>query len=62
MGPPANRDIHELALAMYSLWRWEELGSESGRDLGFRRTGILCCTTNIGVERAWSGLIDTSPC
>jgi glycine/D-amino acid oxidase-like deaminating enzyme len=39
-----NRDIHELALAMYSLRRWGELGAEIGRDLGFRRSGILYCT------------------
>jgi len=39
-----NRDLHELALAMYSLQRWGELGAEIGRDLGFRRSGILYCT------------------
>lgn len=38
-----NRDLHELALAMYSLKRWGELAEETGRDLGFRRTGILYC-------------------
>ncbi len=36
-----NRDLHELPLARFSLRRWEELGTELGRDLGFRRTGIL---------------------
>ena len=40
-----NRDLHELPLAMYSLRRWEEMGLELGRDLGFRRTGILYCTS-----------------
>ena len=39
-----NRDPYELALAMYSLQRWEQLGPELGRDLGFRRAGILYCT------------------
>lgn len=39
-----NRDLHELSLAMFSLRRWNELAAETGRDLGFRRTGILYCT------------------
>lgn len=39
-----NRDLHELSLAMFSLRRWEELGAEIGRDLGFRRTGLLYCS------------------
>ncbi|SMF51153.1 Glycine/D-amino acid oxidase [Azospirillum oryzae] len=39
-----NRDLHELTLAMFSLRRWEELGAEIGRDLGFQRTGILYCS------------------
>jgi len=49
-----NRDIHELALAMYSLRRWEELGSEIGRDLGFRRSGILYCTKNEADVARWA--------
>ncbi len=48
-----NRDIHELALAMYSLRRWEELGTEIGRDLGFRRSGILYCTKNEADVARW---------
>lgn len=52
-----NRDLAELPLAMYSLRRWEELGSEIGADLGFRRTGILYCTTKteeLAQWEAWS--------
>ena len=48
-----NRDIHELEMAMCSLKRWEELGSEIGHDLGFRRTGILYCTTREGDLARW---------
>jgi len=39
-----NRDLHELSLAIHSVQRWDEIGPEIGRDLGFRRTGILYCT------------------
>jgi glycine/D-amino acid oxidase-like deaminating enzyme len=48
-----NRDLFELPLAMYSLRRWEELGAETGRDLGFRRTGILYCTKNEADVARW---------
>lgn len=48
-----NRDLHELALAMYSLRRWEELGPETGRDLGFRRSGILYCSKNEADIARW---------
>ncbi len=39
-----NRDIRELPLAMWGLRRWEELSVETGRDLGFRRTGLVYAT------------------
>ena len=48
-----NRDLQELTLAMHSLRRWEALGSEIGRDLGFRRTGILFCTDNEATVAQW---------
>lgn len=48
-----NRDLFELPLAMYSLQRWEELGSEIGIDLGFRRTGILYGTTQEADLARW---------
>ncbi|ASY69695.1 NAD(P)/FAD-dependent oxidoreductase [Sinorhizobium fredii] len=48
-----NRDLHELSLAMYSLRRWEELSAEIGRDLGFRRTGILYCTKSEADIARW---------
>lgn len=46
-----NRNLSELPLAMYALRRWAELGEEIGLDLGFRREGIVYCTTN-GVDIA----------
>ena len=48
-----NRDIHELALAMFSLRRWEELGTEVEADLGFRKTGILYATNNPADLSLW---------
>ena len=48
-----NRDLYELPLATYSLRRWEELGPETGRDLGFRRMGILYCTKSEADIARW---------
>ncbi|WP_407049729.1 NAD(P)/FAD-dependent oxidoreductase [Methyloraptor flagellatus] len=48
-----NRDLHELSLAMYSLRRWGEFREEIGRDLGFRRTGILYCTKDEADVARW---------
>ncbi|WAT02614.1 NAD(P)/FAD-dependent oxidoreductase [Rouxiella chamberiensis] len=51
-----NRDLYELPMAMNSLQRWSELGEEIGIDLGFRRTGILYCTsreTDVAKWEAW---------
>ena len=48
-----NRDLHELPLAMYSLRRWGEFGEELGRDVGFRREGILYCTRDRADLERW---------
>ncbi len=48
-----NRDIYELPVAIRSLQRWEALGAETGRDLGFRRTGILYGTTSEADLAKW---------
>lgn len=48
-----NRDLFELPLAMLSLRRWDELGQEIGRDLGFRRTGILFCAREQASIAQW---------
>ena len=39
-----NRALYELPLAMHSLSRWEALAKEGGRDVGFRRSGIVYTT------------------
>ena len=48
-----NRDFPELPVAMRSLRRWEEIGKEIGRDLGFRRTGNLFCTDDPATVAKW---------
>src|SRR5690625_2131802 len=51
-----NRDHKELPLAMHGLQRWESLQEETGRDLGFRRTGIVYVTTKpqeVETREAW---------
>lgn len=48
-----NRDLHELSLAMLSVRRWDELGREIGRDLGFRQEGSLICTDDPAVLAKW---------
>ena len=48
-----NRDLHELPLAILSTRRWDELGREVGRDLGFRQTGSLICTDDLAVLAKW---------
>jgi len=48
-----NRDLYELPMAMNSLQRWGELGEEIGLDLGFRRSGILYCTTKESDLEKW---------
>jgi glycine/D-amino acid oxidase-like deaminating enzyme len=48
-----NRDLFELPLAMYSLQRWGELAAEIGRDLGFRREGILYGTQQTADVERW---------
>ncbi len=48
-----NRDLHELELAIISVARWDALGRETGRDLGFRQTGNLICTDKPAVLAQW---------
>ena len=48
-----NRDIRELPLAMWGLRRWEELAAETGRDLGFRRTGLVYATDHASDLADW---------
>ena len=48
-----NRDICELPLAMWGLRRWEELAGETGRDLGFRRSGLVYVTDRASDLADW---------
>ena len=48
-----NRDVRELPLAMWGLRRWEELAGEIGRDLGFRRSGLVYATDRPGELADW---------
>lgn len=52
-----NRDLHELSLAILSVRRWDELGREIGRDLGFRQEGGLNCTDDPAVLAKWESWI-----
>jgi glycine/D-amino acid oxidase-like deaminating enzyme len=49
-----GRDRHEIPLARASLQRWEELQSETGADLGFRRTGVLWVTKDPAELATWA--------
>ncbi len=49
-----NRDLRELPLSMWALRRWGELGRETGRDLGFRRTGLVYTTNKPEDLAEWS--------
>lgn len=48
-----NRDIRELALMVASLRLWEELGRETGHDLGFRRNGLIYVTKDPKELATW---------
>lgn len=52
-----HRDLRELPLAMKSLEIWDELGKETGAELGFRRTGLVYVTTrpaDLALWEAWT--------
>lgn len=54
-----NRDEREIPLAQLSLRLWGELSAETGRDLGFRRTGIVFATekkSDMTDWLAWSAI------
>ncbi|HHB1425323.1 TPA: NAD(P)/FAD-dependent oxidoreductase [Serratia odorifera] len=48
-----NRDERELPLIIHALRRWEELGKETGEELGFRRSGLVYATGNQEDINAW---------
>jgi glycine/D-amino acid oxidase-like deaminating enzyme len=48
-----NRDARELPLAIQSMALWDRLGGEIGRDLGFRRCGLIYATTDASQIAQW---------
>ncbi|WP_067710065.1 FAD-binding oxidoreductase [Erwinia sp. ErVv1] len=48
-----NRDERELPLIIYALQRWQELGEETGEELGFRRSGLVYATSSQEDINAW---------
>lgn len=55
-----NRDLHELSLAVLSVKRWDELGREVQRDLGFRQEGSLACTDDPATLAKWEKWIKSA--
>ena len=49
-----NRDARELPLATQSLALWEEIQSELGEDLGFRRCGLLYLSDDEAEIAGWA--------
>lgn len=48
-----NRDARELPLAIQSMTLWDRLGGEIGRDLGFRRCGLIYATNDASQIAQW---------
>jgi glycine/D-amino acid oxidase-like deaminating enzyme len=55
-----NRDARELPLAMRGLELWDRLGGEIGRDLGFRRTGLLYASNDAAQIAQWERWRETA--
>ena len=48
-----NRDIREMPLAVLSMRLWDELAPQIGRDLGFRRCGLVYATDDVLQLAQW---------
>jgi len=55
-----NRDARELPLSGVALRLWDELTAEIGRDLGFRRCGLLYATDDPTQLNEWERWRDTA--
>ena len=55
-----NRDARELPLAMRAMELWDRLGGEIGRDLGFRRCGLLYATNDASQVAQWEKWRETA--
>ncbi len=52
-----NRDLRELPLMVASMRLWDELGRQTGRDLGFQRSGLVYVTRDAGELAGWEAWI-----
>ncbi|WP_374413582.1 NAD(P)/FAD-dependent oxidoreductase [Novosphingobium colocasiae] len=48
-----NRDRREMPLSLLSMRLWDGLAGEIGRDLGFRRTGLVYATDDARMLAGW---------
>lgn len=55
-----NRDPRELPLSQFSMRLWDELAGEIGRDLGFRRCGLVYATDNPRQLAEWEQWQETA--
>ncbi|MFC0686346.1 NAD(P)/FAD-dependent oxidoreductase [Novosphingobium clariflavum] len=49
-----NRDRREMPLSVLSMDLWDRLAPEIGKDLGFRRTGLIYATDDEQVLEGWA--------
>lgn len=55
-----NRDARELPLAIRAMELWESLSGEIGRDLGFRRCGLVYATSDTAQLAQWERWRETA--
>ena len=48
-----NRDPREMPLSLLSMRLWDDLASDIGQDLGFRRTGLIYTTDDAAMLAGW---------
>jgi glycine/D-amino acid oxidase-like deaminating enzyme len=48
-----NRDVREMPLSVLSMRQWDGLAQEIGKNLGFRRTGLVYATDNETTLSVW---------
>ncbi|AOR76411.1 NAD(P)/FAD-dependent oxidoreductase [Novosphingobium resinovorum] len=48
-----NRDPREMPLSLLSMHLWDSLAGEIGKDLGFRRTGLVYTTDDAAMLASW---------
>ncbi len=55
-----NRDPREMPLSLLSMQLWDSLAGEIGRDLGFRRTGLVYTTDDPAMLAGWEAWTPTA--